>query len=107
MATARRAAESYRFKDSLGRQPIPCPACGSNNFHKRGCPIETKKRRYFGIGFLLMFGPILLGLAVWRIASGDGVANVIGEFLDPAGLIGALIGCALAGYFVNRARSRG
>ena len=106
MVSARKAAESYRFKDSLGRQPIPCPACGSSNFHKLGCPIEAKKRKYFGIAFLLFFAPVLVGIAVWRIATGDGVTDVIGDFLDPAVIIGALIGCAVAGYFVNRARGR-
>lgn len=106
MASARKAADSYRFKDSLGRQPIPCPACGSNNFHKLGCSIEAKKRKYFGIAFLLFFGPVLVGLSVWRIVTGDAVTVVIGDFLDPAGIIGALIGCAVASYFINRARGR-
>lgn len=105
-ARAAQAAGSYRFKDALGKQPVPCPACDGTRFHSEDCPIEAKKRRYFGIAAVTFFGPVFLSLFVWDLLIGGEPWEVLRDFLDVGGIVAATIGCGVAGFLIRRVRQR-
>lgn len=105
-AHAAQAAESYRFQDALGKQPVPCPACNGTRLHSEGCPIEAKKRRYFGMVAVTFFGLVFLILFVWDLLTGGEPWEVLEEFLDVGGIVAAIIGCGVAGLLIRRVRQR-